>query len=111
MNLTSRLAVQIKHLPDWEFKWADAKPLRSRESLDIADILPTEHDFGEEQYIMWLTLWYRNTKSCRNYNSLSPREPQFIHFLSLSLYHGVLLKDENRNSFYSDKVCKSKCGK
>ena len=47
MNLTSRLAVRIKYLPDWEFDWADKKPQRSRESLNISDFLPTEQDFGE----------------------------------------------------------------
>ena len=47
MNLTSRLAVRIKYLPDYEFDWTDKKPQRSRESLTISDFLPSEHEFGE----------------------------------------------------------------
>ena len=46
MNFTSRLAVRIKYLPDWDFDWADKKPQRSRQSLTISD-LPSEQEFGE----------------------------------------------------------------
>ena len=47
MNLTSRLAVRIKYLPDWKFDWEDKKPQRSRESLTISHFLPSEQEFGE----------------------------------------------------------------
>ena len=47
MNLTSRLAIRIKHVPDWEFDWADTKSQRSIESLTISDFLPSESDSEE----------------------------------------------------------------
>ena len=33
LNLTTRLAVNIRYLPDWEVDWSDTCPQRSRESL------------------------------------------------------------------------------
>lgn len=47
MSPTSRLAVCIRYLPDWEFDWTDKKLQRIRESLNITDFLPTEQDFEE----------------------------------------------------------------
>ena len=44
LNLTSRLAIEIKNLPNWTFDWSDAQPQRSRQSLTISDFLPTEDD-------------------------------------------------------------------
>ena len=47
LNATSRLAVDIRHLPDWEVDWDDTKPQRSRKELHLQDVLPSEAD-GEE---------------------------------------------------------------
>jgi len=47
LNATSRLAVRIQHLPDWEVDWEDTKPQKSRRELKLHDILPSEAD-GEE---------------------------------------------------------------
>ena len=44
LNLTSRLAVKIKNLPDFEFDWADTTPQRPRTSLNVEDFLPSEVD-------------------------------------------------------------------
>ena len=44
MNVTSRLAVKIRYLPDFEFSWSDNTPQRSRDSITIADISPSEED-------------------------------------------------------------------
>ena len=49
MNITSRLAIGLRHLPDWQFNWSDTQPQRSRESLSIADFLPSEEDGAELQ--------------------------------------------------------------
>lgn len=43
-NLTSRLAINIRHLPDFEFNWSDCTPQRSRSSLTVDDFLPSEID-------------------------------------------------------------------
>ena len=47
MNVTSRLAIRFRHLPDWDCDWYDMKPQRSRESLSISDFLPSEEDAAE----------------------------------------------------------------
>ena len=47
MNVTSRLAIRFRHLPDWDCNWYDMKPQRSRESLSISDFLPSEEDAAE----------------------------------------------------------------
>ena len=44
MNVTSRLAVKIRHLPDFQFSWSDTTPQRSRDSITIEDILPSQND-------------------------------------------------------------------
>lgn len=44
LNLTTRLAVNIRYLPDWVVDWSDTCPQRSRESLTISDFLPSEGD-------------------------------------------------------------------
>lgn len=44
LNVTSRLAIRIRYLPDFDFDWADTTPQRLRESLTIDDFLPSEED-------------------------------------------------------------------
>lgn len=44
MNVTSRLAVSIRYLPDFDFSWSDNTPQRSRDSITIEDISPSEND-------------------------------------------------------------------
>ena len=44
LNITARLAVRLENLPDFEFDWNDTTPQRSRQSLGVADILPSEDD-------------------------------------------------------------------
>ena len=47
LNVTARLAVEIRHLPDWEVDWNDTTPQRDPSTLTITDILPSEGD-GQE---------------------------------------------------------------
>ena len=44
MNVKSRLAVKIRHLPDFEFSWSDKTPQRSRDSITVEDVLPSQDD-------------------------------------------------------------------
>lgn len=39
LNVTSRLAVRIKHVPE-DISWADTACQRTRSSLSVSDILP-----------------------------------------------------------------------
>ena len=44
LNVTSRLAVRLRNLPDWNVDWADSQPQCSRQSLTISDFLPSLED-------------------------------------------------------------------
>ena len=57
MNVTSRLAVSIRYLPEFDFDWSNNTPQRSRDPITIKDISPSESDaavFKEHaiQYLM-----------------------------------------------------------
>ena len=54
LNVTSRLALRIRHLPPFEFDWSDTTPQRSCDTLTIKDFLPSEEDVKQRatQYIM-----------------------------------------------------------
>lgn len=47
LNITARLAVRLRHLPDWDFDWSDTSPQKSRQSLSISDILSNEDDAAQ----------------------------------------------------------------
>lgn len=47
LNITSRLAIRIRNLPDWDVDWTDSKAQRSRDSLTVDDFLPNEEDAKE----------------------------------------------------------------
>ena len=44
MNITARLAVSIRFLPDFPFDWSDTKPQRARQSLTIDDFFPSKEE-------------------------------------------------------------------
>ena len=44
VNMTARLAVEMKCLPPWEVDWTDTKPQRDTSTLIISDLLPNESD-------------------------------------------------------------------
>jgi len=44
LNMSARLAVEIKHLPDWEVDWNDITPQADPATVTISDLLPTEAD-------------------------------------------------------------------
>lgn len=47
LNLTSRIAVKIQNMPDWDVDWSDSQPQKSRSSLTCSDILPDDTDSAE----------------------------------------------------------------
>ena len=49
LNITARLAIRFRHLPDWEVDWSDRSPQRSRQSLGVSDILPSDDDAAQLQ--------------------------------------------------------------
>ena len=80
LNITSRLAIRLRYLPDWEFDWSDTQPQRSRESLTISDFLPDEHDAAELKsraihYVMRILM--QNFKHLRDLAQYAPDEQPF----------------------------------
>lgn len=47
LNITARLAVRLKNIPVWDVDWSDTAPQRSRQSLDVSEILPSEEDAAQ----------------------------------------------------------------
>ena len=47
LNITSRLAVNIRYVPEELFDWSDDKPQKSMESLTISDFMLSESDADE----------------------------------------------------------------
>ena len=47
LNITSRLAVNIRYIPEEQFDWSDNNPQRSIESLTISDFMLSESDAEE----------------------------------------------------------------
>ncbi len=73
LNITARLAVRLRHLPDWNFDWSNTSPQRSRQSLGITDILPNEDDGAQltvraTRYMMnFLTSEFADLASLKKY--------------------------------------------
>ena len=44
LNVTSRLAVRLENLPNWNVDWADSQPQRTCQSLNISDFLASLED-------------------------------------------------------------------
>lgn len=44
MNVTARLAIKIRYLPDFSFQWSDTHPQLSRQSLTVDLYLPNKED-------------------------------------------------------------------
>ena len=105
MNITSRLAIFIRHLPDCPFDWNDMEPQRSRDSLSISDFLPSEEDGAElekraTQFLMrFLTTEF---KSLQNLQRYAPKE-ELIHqpIKTEVVPMKVLFKDEK---YISDTI-------
>ena len=49
LNMTARLAIEMRNLPDWEVDWDDVTPQRDPATLTISDLLPGEADGVELQ--------------------------------------------------------------
>ena len=49
MNVTARLAVNIRYLPDFPFDWSDTQHQRSRQSLTVDDFFPSKSDAQQLQ--------------------------------------------------------------
>ena len=110
MNITSRLAIRLRHLPDWQFNWSDTQPQRSRESLSIADFLPSEEDGAELQtrathFLMrFLTEELEALAGLRKY---SPKQEQFHPPTKTDVAPmKVLFKDEKYTSETIDILTK-----
>lgn len=101
-NLTSRLAIKIRYLPDFDFSWSDTTPQRPRSSLTIDDFLPSEVDTAilrerSVQYMMcFLVETFTNLKDLAEL--IPPVVPLHPVIKSEVVPMKVLFKDEKYKS-------------
>ena len=81
LNLTSRLAIKIENLPDFEFDWADTIPQRLRTSLNVEDFLPSEADATllHQRAVHYMMGFLVETFSNLNHLAEFVPEPESIH--------------------------------
>lgn len=97
LNITSRLAVQIRHIPDWDFDWADTWPQMNWDLLTISNFLPSEADAAELKkravsYIM--NFLVQEFPALTDLKKLLPRKPETVIAKSEVVPMQVLFKDE-----------------
>lgn len=102
MNATSRLAVRIQHLPDWEVDWEDTKPQKSRRELKLLNVLPSGAD-GEEFH--WRAVHFVMQFLVTQFDSLtdlrkhvSPEEQAFPPTKTDVAPMRILFQDEKYNT-------------
>lgn len=101
-NLTSRLAINIRYLPDFDFSWADTAPQRPRSSLTIDDFVPSEADAGilKERSIVYTMKFLTETfDSLKDLSKLVPpiRPPHPVAKTEV-VPMKILFKDEKYKS-------------
>ena len=98
LNLTSRLAIKLRYLPDWEFDWSDNSPQCSRDSLTLEEFLPDEEDAAEftqlaiEYTMRFLVKEFPSLHTLRN--TLSDLQPLHPVMKTEAVPQKVLFKDE-----------------
>lgn len=101
-NLTSRLAIAIRYLPDFDFSWCDTTPQRTRSSLTLDDFLPSESDcviLKERAVNFMMACLVENFPSLKHLHKLIP-PPQSLHPVLPSevVPMKILFKDEKYKS-------------
>ena len=101
-NLTSRLAVKIRYLPDFAFSWCDTTPQRTRSSLTLDHFLPSESDctiLEERAVDFMMTFLVENLSSLQHLHKLiPPPEPLHPVLPSEVVPMKILFKDEKYKS-------------
>ena len=102
LNLTSRIAVQIQNLPDWDVDWTNNRPQKPRSSLTCSDFLPDDSDAAELhkcaiQHIMEvLVSEFISLSDLQTF--LPPRESPHATSKSVVVPMQILFKDEKYKS-------------
>ena len=97
-NVTSRLSVRIKHLPEGQVDWSDTKPQRSLNDLTIDDLIPSEDDgcalhHRAVAYVMRiLVIFFKSLSSLQNLvdKPHCPHPPSISEVVPMK----ILAKDE-----------------
>lgn len=101
-NLTSRLAINIRYLPDFQFSWSDCTPQQPRSSLTIDAFLPSEVDAAilKERSVCYLMRFLVETfNNLKHLSKLIPQmEPLHPVVKSEVVPMKILFKDEKYKS-------------
>ena len=99
LNLTSRIAVKMQNLPDWDVDWNDSRPQRPRSSLTCSDILPDDDDATEllKRAVMeFLVSEFNSLKDLKPY--VPPRQSPHPVRRTIVAPMEILFKDEKHKS-------------
>lgn len=102
LNLTSRLAVKIRNLPDFTFDWSDKTPQRPQQSLGISDFLPNDEDASALQqravtFVMeFLVTHFKHLRNLKQY--VPEKTPLHPPKKSEVIPMKILFKDEKYKS-------------
>ena len=98
LNLTSRLAIKIRYLPECEFDWSDNSTQGSRNSLTLKDFLPDEEDAAAftKQAVEYTTRFLVKEFPCLHTlrNTLPELQPLHPVQKTEAVPQKVLFKDE-----------------
>ena len=102
LNLTSRIAVKMQNLADWDVDWNDSRPQRPRSSLTCSDFLPDDDDATEllkraVQYVMeFLVSEFNSLKDLKPH--VPPRQSPHPVRRTIVAPMEILFKDEKYKS-------------
>ena len=102
MNVTARLAANIRYLPNFPFDWSDTQHQRSRQSLTVDDFLPSKDDAQQLQqrathYLMeFLVEHFSDLAHLRKF--VPPSQPLHPPMKSEIVPMKILFKDEKLKS-------------
>ena len=105
MNVTARLAVRIRYLPDFPFQWSDTQPQLSRQALTIELYLPDKEDAerlqqrGVQYLEEFLVERFSHLEDLQRYTHVEGlRPPQKSEVMPMK----VLFKDEKLKAYTID---------
>ena len=102
LNITSRLAVSLRHFPTWNIDWADTTPQKSQEALSVEDFLPREADareLKERAVLFMMRFLVKEISSLSDLKDLVPPEsPMHPVQKTETIPMCVLFKDEKYTS-------------
>ena len=96
LNMTARLAIEMRYLPQWEVEWDDETPQRDPVTLTISDLLPGDIDGRvlQKRAVLHIMSILIEFPSLSYLSSLMPAEEHINVKRSNVVLMKILFKDE-----------------